>query len=161
MNFDCRFSIAGRTRMKEFSQPTKLLFRKTGLLENLAKGSGRQRAGMHGDVSLSPVWMAENFVAPGLPRFYKSGTKQFCQYLTGGVRHQEFRRGRSGISLRWVQARRATFSLQSTPQSIPSRQRALPQRPGHALLSRALGRVRSSNPEIRARLQVRETRNNA
>ena len=155
------FWITRRARMKDFSQGTKLFFRKSGLFENLSKRPGRQCAWVHGHVGLSPVWVPQNFVTSGLPYFYKTGPKEFCQYLTGGVRHQGFRRGRFGILLRWAQARREPFSLQSTPQSIPSRQRALPQCPGHALSNRARGRVRSSSPEIRAHSQVREIRSSA
>jgi hypothetical protein len=159
--FDFRFSLEEKVQMKDFSQRTKLLFRKTGLLENLAKGSGRQRAGMHGDVSLSSVWMPQNFVAPGLSSLYKASTEELCQDLTGGVRHQGFRRGRSGILLQWVQTRREPFSPQSRSLSIPSRRRVLPQCPGHASSNRARGRVHNSSPEIPARLQVQETQNSA
>ena len=146
---------------KTHSQRTKLFFAEARLFENFPKGSGRQCAGMHGYVSLPPVWVPQNFVASGLPCVYKASTKEFCQDLTGGIRYQGFRRGRSEISPRWAQARREPFSLQSRLQSVPLRQRALPQRRCRALSNRAPGHGHSSNPEIRARSQVRETRSSA
>ena len=42
-------------KMKEFLQPAKLFFGQASLLENFAKGSRRQCAGMHRYISLSSV----------------------------------------------------------------------------------------------------------
>jgi len=64
--------------VNQFLQRAELLFSKTSLLENLAKGSGRQRAGMHCYVSLSSVWMPQNFVAPGLPCSTKPARRSFA-----------------------------------------------------------------------------------
>jgi hypothetical protein len=78
-------------------------------------------------------------VAPGLSCFYEASAKEFCEDLTGGIGHQGFRRGRSGILLRWGQARREPVSLRSTFQSALSRQLALRQYPGHEVVKSSAG----------------------
>jgi len=70
----------------------KLIFGKTGLLENLPKCSRRQSTGMHRHVRLPTIGMAQDLMAATLSHFYESGAKEFGKNLTGGVRHPGYRR---------------------------------------------------------------------
>ncbi len=142
-------------------QSAELLFAQAGLLEDFPESSGGQCPRMHGDVGLSSVGMAENFVASGLASFYEARAKEFGQNLTGRVGHREFRRERSGSWFRSGCSRRGLFFLRSRLRSALLRPRALHRRPGHASSNRVLEHARNNSLEIRARSRVREIRSSA
>lgn len=75
-------------------QTAKLFFGKAGLLENLAKRSGRQSTRMHRHVGLPAIGVAQDLVAATLSHFYESGAQKFCENFTGGIRHRGSRHGR-------------------------------------------------------------------
>src|SRR5687768_11868262 len=91
----------------------------------------------------------------------KTRAQQFGEDFTGGVRHRKSRLERSKSSLRWERSRRAPASRQSTPQSIPGRQRSLLQYLGREWSAPESGYARNDNPETQVRLWVHEARNNA
>src|SRR5437867_5010039 len=106
-------------------QIAKLLFGKTGLLENLAKRAGRQSTWMHGHVGLPAIGMSQDFVAAALSYFHESRSQELGKNFTGRVRHRGYRRARLMSWLRPEPSRRETASLRPTPRSVPEQQRWL------------------------------------
>ena len=126
----------------------KLFFAEAGLFKNLAKGPRWQGAGMHCDVSLPTIGMSQDLVAAALSYFYESGADQFCEDLTGGVGHREFRPERSKTSFRQERFRRAPASLRPTLRPIPEQPRWLLRCLCREWLGRELEYGRSRNLQI-------------
>ena len=108
-------------------QIAKLIFGKISLLEYLPKCSCRQSAGMHGQVGLSAIWMAQDLVATTLSYFYEAGAKELGENLTGGVQHQGYRCARLVTWFRQELFRRESVSLPPTLRLIPEQQQGLLQ----------------------------------
>jgi len=132
-------------------QIAKLFFRKARLLEDLPKSSHRQSTWVHGHVGLAAIGVSEHFMAAALSYFYKSGAQELGENFTGGIRHRGYRRGRLATWLRPEPSRRATASLEPTPQSAPEPQRWLLRFLDRESLDRALEYGRNSNLEIQVR----------
>ncbi len=75
------------------AERAELLFGQAGLLQDLSKRSSGQSAGVHCDVGLAAICVAEDFVASALPYFRETGSKKPREDIMGGVRHRRFRSG--------------------------------------------------------------------
>src|SRR5919106_287808 len=140
------------------SQRAELLFAKTRLFKDFAKGSCRKRSGMHRHVRLPAIWVTQHLMAASLSYFYESGTNEFCEDLTGGVRHRGLQPERSKSSFQQESLRRGPASRRSMPGlALGQRQESL-RCLDHEWSSLGMGYERSNSPEIPVHLWAQVAR---